>query len=188
MQLGLDPGKPVCLFVGRFVEKKGLHLLKPIVASTPTVQWLFAGSGPLSPAEWGLPNVRVLSGLSRETLVPLYQAAHLLVLPSRGEGFPLVVQEAFACGTPALVTDETASGLPEASSVLFTCSVDGPDPATRWREAVMSVLGNEEERARRAAAVLACSREHWSWTKSVGAYLDVYGRLGADTTLAADRV
>ena len=55
--------------------------------------------------------------LSQAELPPLYQAADLLVLPSVGEGFPLVVQEAMACGTPALVGDETAAGCPEAGAV-----------------------------------------------------------------------
>lgn len=176
-ELGLNPDAPVCLFVGRFVEKKGLHLLRPVVASTPEIQWLFAGSGPLDPSKWGLSNAHVFSGLSRQTLAPLFQAADLLVLPSRGEGFPLVIQEAFACGVPALTTPETASGLAEASSILFSCSVDGPDPSVRWPETIRSILRDREGRARRATDALAYSRQHWSWQTCVRRYIRIYSDL-----------
>src|SRR4051794_24367418 len=44
--LGLTDGRPAVLFVGRFVEKKGLPLLREAAARLPDCDWLFAGSGP----------------------------------------------------------------------------------------------------------------------------------------------
>jgi glycosyltransferase involved in cell wall biosynthesis len=60
----------------------------------PDIQWAFAGWGHLDPQVWGLPNVVVFRDLSGADLVPLYQASDVFVLPSKGEGFPLVIQEA----------------------------------------------------------------------------------------------
>src|SRR4051812_10539079 len=56
-RLGLRSDRPIALFVGRFVEKKGLPLLARMARSRPDLQWAFAGWGHLDPAGWGLPNV-----------------------------------------------------------------------------------------------------------------------------------
>lgn len=62
----------------------------------------------------GFADDLLLTGLvSDETLVGLYNAATLVVHPSRYEGFGLPVVEAMRCGTPVITT--TSSSLPEVA-------------------------------------------------------------------------
>jgi glycosyltransferase involved in cell wall biosynthesis len=79
--LGLPAGAPVALFVGRFVQKKGLAVLELLARARADITFAFAGQGPLDPAKWGLSNVRTYRSLAGRSLAPLYQASSLLVLP-----------------------------------------------------------------------------------------------------------
>ena len=166
---GVKPDGALLLFVGRFVEKKGLPLLRELAARVPEATWVFAGWGPLDPEAWGLPNVKVVRGRSGTELAPLYQAADLLVLPSTGEGFPLVVQESMACGTPALIGVDTAAGLPGAANVLLTEEVAGADAAARWARRVRGLFGSRELAALRPAAADYAAK-NWSWEQCAARY------------------
>src|SRR5690606_7866431 len=106
--------------VGRFVKKKGLGILQELVARFREVQWLFIGWGPEDPLKWRERHVRVMQGVAHEQLADFYRCADLLVLPSTGEGFPLVVQEAMACGTPALISTEVSEGAPLVRAVCWS--------------------------------------------------------------------
>jgi len=178
-ELGVGPDTPLLLFVGRFVEKKGLPLLHKLAESLPDARWLFAGWGPLDPERWALSNVSVLRGRAGAELAPLYQAADLLVLPSRGEGFPLVVQEAMACGTPALVGIETAAGCPDAADVLPSENLSGTEAIARWQGRIrhLSAGGITAQRLRTSVASYAAT--NWSWERCTERYLELLARCAA---------
>lgn len=171
-ELGLTE-RPALLFVGRFVEKKGLDLLRPLAARRADCDWLFAGWGPLDPVTWGLPHARVVGRIEHERLAALYQAADLLVLPSSGEGFPLVVQEAMACGTPALITRETASGCSGIEDVAWLCDARGDDVARVLNE-ILAVPGRLHAKRARVAAFAV---EHWNWDECAARYLALVREL-----------
>lgn len=172
--LGLDSSRPVLLFVGRFVAKKGLPLLRTLVDGQPHAQWLFAGRGPLDPGSWDRPDIRVFRDRSGPALAELYQAADLLVLPSAGEGFPLVVQEALACGTPSLAGSELSGALPGIDDVLLTESVSGEDAAARWNARLGSLVKQANVLASLRQRAAAFAARNWSWDTCARTYRDLY--------------
>jgi glycosyltransferase involved in cell wall biosynthesis/putative flippase GtrA len=174
-ELGLGD-RAVVLFVGRFVERKGLGLLHELAKKMPFIDWLFAGHGPLDPASWALPNVRVERDRSGRTLAELYGAADLLALPSLGEGFPLVVSEALAMGLPVLVDPSTIAGCPAVASVAEGESVLGAEALSRWTARISEILEDEAGRVAMAPRRVEFARGQWDWDRAAAAY----ARLFAD--------
>lgn len=124
-----DPVPPRnILFVGRFVQKKGLEVLRHIIPELPETRWTFCGRGDIDPTAWALPNLRVAGHLDAGELAAEYTKADLLVLPSVGEGLPLVVQEALAQGLPVLASDDLLIADPWLEAHLNTCPVDLGNP------------------------------------------------------------
>lgn len=158
--------RPRMLFVGRFVEKKGLPLLRRLAEAMPQVEWIFAGWGPMDPGAWKLSNVHVVGRVPHSELSEWYRKADLLVLPSVGEGFPLVVQEAMACGLPVAVSSETAHALPEVATLVHHVPLVQQEEAdlAAWRAMIESFLasdGRADERLR----VERFARDRWSWSR-----------------------
>jgi phosphatidylinositol alpha-1,6-mannosyltransferase len=170
-KLGLDPAKPVLLFVGGFVEETGLPILEELAHRLTDVSWVFAGRGPLDPRLWQCPHVHVFDGLRGAAVVPLYQAADLLVLPSVGEGLPLAVQESMSCGTPALVGEDTADAVGAAPNLLFTSHVGGARTIDVWEAAIRRLLSDIEALSERQPAVAAFARARWSWDTCAATYV-----------------
>jgi glycosyltransferase involved in cell wall biosynthesis len=178
-ELGLAEHQRSVLFVGRFVKKKGLHIIRALVSRFPDVMWLFAGSGAEDPAAWGFPNVRVLGQVTHEVLAGYYHAADLLLLPSFGEGMPLVVQEALVCGLGTLSTDEVANACPPANSMIRSCPTPRTDAdAPCWEVALRAALSDEQYlQQRQTRAQQACSL--WSWQGCASQYMQLFTRLAS---------
>jgi len=171
-RLGFPTTHRVRLFVGRFVQKKGLPLLRELARLAPQDLFVFIGWGPEDPSGWGLSNVRVVGSLSQADIADYYRAADLLVLPSVGEGFPLVVQEAMACGLPALISPETIGGAPEAADVIATAPLDGPSWVAEIRR--LDAVAREEQRRRVAAFARG-----WNWDAIADRYAALLRRACA---------
>jgi len=174
---GLPASDRIVLFVGRFVEAKGLRVIEQLARRLTDVTWVLAGWGPIDPRAWNAPNVRVFDSLRGPTLAPLYQAADLLVLPSLGEGLPLVVQEALACGTPALVDTETARAVEAPATAVFACDARGPDAVDAWASAIRRLLDAPDTREDRRSAIARFASERWSWATTIARYSDLFDEL-----------
>lgn len=102
--------EPYFLYVGRLDAVKGVdRLLEHFVGSERPARLLVVGDGPLGPelrARYGdHPSIGMLGTLAPGDLGSLYRDALALILPSAGhEIFGLVVAEALAHGTPAIVS------------------------------------------------------------------------------------
>ena len=177
--LGVVAHDRVVLYVGRFVDKKGLPLLGRLARALPEYRWWFAGWGEAGsashPATWQLPHVRMFGDRSGATLAELYVAADLLVLASLSEGFPLVVQEALACGTPALVAERIVDGAPAAREHLRTASIDGDDARVveNWTTNIARTLDENRDCAR-SDALAQFARDEWSWPATVARYESIF--------------
>ena len=175
--LGLPLEKPIFLFVGRFVEKKGLPILKCLAQRFQSIQWLFAGWGDLNPELWALPNVHVFRDRCGTKLTPLYQAADLLVLPSKGEGFPLVIQEAMASGTPVMVSSETAEAYRAAKHLIFSEEIERVDAVERWSLKIEEFLQDSSTLAALRPQVATFARQHWCWENCAAQYYQIFKKL-----------
>jgi glycosyltransferase involved in cell wall biosynthesis len=113
-----DPGPKTktgdfALYVGRLTPEKGLETLLAAWQHFPP-QWQLQviGSGPERPElesrirRQNLVNINFRGSLSRPETIALMKEARFLVVPSLWyEGFPMVIAEAMACGTPVICSE-----------------------------------------------------------------------------------
>lgn len=105
----------IVLFVGRVSKMKGLDTLFKAakIYEKENVLTVIAGDGEYRDElynlkmELNLQNIVFLGNRAQKDLNDLYNVADVLVLPSRKEALPLVAIEALACGTPAVVTNQS---------------------------------------------------------------------------------
>jgi alpha-maltose-1-phosphate synthase len=124
-RLGVDPGRPAVVFVGRITRQKGLpYLLRAAEALPPDVQLVLCAGAPDTPeilAEVsGLVEglrarrdgvVWIDQMLPRDELVAVLSASTVFVCPSVYEPLGIVNLEAMACGLPVVGT--ATGGIPE---------------------------------------------------------------------------
>jgi glycosyltransferase involved in cell wall biosynthesis len=135
------PAEPVVVFAGRHIPEKRVPALVPALAllreRLPEVRAEFYGDGPDRPKvlrlrdEHGLRDVLDLPGfVSAEQVENALRRALCLVLPSRREGYGMVVVEASAVGTPSVVVrgpDNAATDLVSEGANGFVAPSDSPE-------------------------------------------------------------
>jgi glycosyltransferase involved in cell wall biosynthesis len=119
-QWQIPPGKIAFLFCAKFIAKKRpmdfLRAIEAAAARGAPVHALLVGDGELRSECENFANRQKLPatfvGFLNQTQIPsAYVASDCLVLPSDyGETWGLVVNEAMACGVPAVVSDRVGCG------------------------------------------------------------------------------
>jgi glycosyltransferase involved in cell wall biosynthesis len=157
-RLDLPPDAPIVLFAGRLVEKKGLSTVLDVSRRLPEIGFLVVGDGPLRHLLRALPgNVSWRQHVSADRMGEHYQAADCVLLPSHGEGLPLVVQEAMASGRPVVISDdEPYAAALMAAGVCAAAPRTGEAMAARVLEVLSGGMPGLAERAR------AYAMAHWS--------------------------
>ncbi|MFC8664807.1 glycosyltransferase [Streptomyces sp. NPDC057199] len=106
---GVDPAAPLVVCVGRLCRQKGQDVLldawREVTRRVPQARLVLVGDGPDAQALRSAAPESVLFAGAVTDAVPWYQAADLVVLPSRWEGMALAPLEAMACGRPVVITD-----------------------------------------------------------------------------------
>jgi teichuronic acid biosynthesis glycosyltransferase TuaC len=104
--------RPTLISVGLLIERKGHHHIIEAMTQLPDFELLIVGEGPERDrlaaqidrlAITG--RVRLLGSLPHAELPSIYSAADALVLASSREGWPNVLLEAMACGTPVIASN-----------------------------------------------------------------------------------
>ena len=198
--LGVDPGRPAVVFVGRITRQKGLpYLLRAAEQLPADVQLVLCAGSPDTPqiAEEVSTAVAELSKrrsgvvwieemLPRETLVALLAACTVFVCPSIYEPLGIVNLEAMAVGLP--VVGSATGGIPEVVDDGVTGLLvpidqvqDGTgtpiDPdrfVSDLADALVQVVSDPERAAEMGRAARKRVEDHFAWTAIGERTMDVY--------------
>lgn len=163
--LNVGADEQVVVYVGRFVEAKGLRELitaaQEMAAANPRFRLALVGDGVMKAellalvASAGLSGkVYLPGGLRPEQVAQWITASDLLTLPSWSEGYPNVVVEALACGRPVVATDVggTHEIVNDDNGLLIQ-----PRDAAILRQALQQALARQWDHA----AIAAAMRRSW---------------------------
>ena len=104
--------KDYVLYFGRYSEEKGIATLVQAAKELPSIQFVFAGSGPLDQLLTDVPNIKNVGFQTGEALETLIREARFSVYPSEWyENCPFSIMESIMYGTPVLGAD--IGGIPE---------------------------------------------------------------------------
>jgi glycosyltransferase involved in cell wall biosynthesis len=180
-----DP-EPLVVFAGRHIPEKRVPAIPPAIARAreqlPELRASILGDGPDRPAvleaveSMGLDGVVDVPGfVATETVEEQMSRALCLLLPSRREGYGLVVIEAAVRGTPSIVVsgpDNAAVELVEEGVNGFVVATDSPEDL-----AAAIVRVHERGRALRESAAEWFQRNssRLSLSSSLDVVLGAYG-------------
>lgn len=172
-------GAPLVVCVGRLCPQKGQDVLlrawRVVAARLPEARLVLVGDGPdHRRLSLDAPPGVHFAGAVPDT-VPWYQAADVVVLPSRWEGMALAPLEGMACGRPVVLTDVT--GARESLPPTDAPSLVPPDNPTVLAAALLRLLTNRPLREATAARALTHTRTHHDIRRATAAVAAVYRDL-----------
>jgi D-inositol-3-phosphate glycosyltransferase len=183
-KLDLPENRKIVFSLRRLVYKNGLDTLidsaKHVVKDFPDILFVVAGKGPSKGLiedrikELGIKSNIKLTGFVPDELLPLYyNAADYFILPSAsGEGLPLVLFEAMACGLPVIAT--TVGGTPEIIDNMKNGVLIPPRDPEAMAKALSVLLKKDELTKTIGEKATKKIRESFSWEENVRQLKAVY--------------
>jgi glycogen synthase len=188
---GIGAGEAVLLSVARLERNKGLHVLADALGSLRDLawRWVVVGDGPFRQTI----DARVrASGLADRTLMAgrvddaalhaWYEAASVFVHPTQYEGSSIVTLEAMSHRRPVVAT--TAGGLPDKVRDGETGWLVAPGDPAALAGALRAALAAGPKLATMGLAGRALAEAEFSWTRSAGRMLAVFGELLTEARVA----
>ena len=195
-QLGIAPGQPVLVHVGRIAHEKNIEFLfrmfEIVVRSKPGAVFVVAGEGPALTSckayvrTLGLAQqVRFVGYLSREReLLDCYRAGDLFVFSSKTETQGLVLLESLALGVPVVSTAHM--GTADIVNPQRGAHV-APDDEAEFANTVVRLLDDAPRRAAMSAEARAYAAT-WSATamadRLAGLYSAVLGQVSRNSPVS----
>ncbi|HEX9862332.1 MAG TPA: glycosyltransferase family 4 protein [Candidatus Bathyarchaeia archaeon] len=181
-QFGLDD-KPVVLFVGSLIPRKGLPFLveaaKKTVKQQADTKFVIVGDGPLknqlmsSLDKANLSgNFAFLSGLTEDALAAVYNCADVLVLPSIQEGQGIVLLEAQATAKPVVAFN--VGGVNETVLNGETGLLVNRGNSGELADALLKLLSDESLREKMGANGRRFVMDNFTWDVCAESMLAVY--------------
>ncbi len=192
-RLGIDPARPMVMWIGRVTPQKGVDHLLDMVALLPRdLQFvLLAGASDtagfrsemaaraaaLAADRPGLHWIETI--FPRLDVVQLLSHASVFVCPSVYEPFGLINLEAMACGTPVVAT--AVGGIPEivvdGETGLLVPLLPGETPSSSLAGSVLTLVGDEDLARRMGAAARARVIERFTWRAIAARTASLYSKL-----------
>ncbi len=173
---------PRVAFVGRLVPQKDPRLIAGIAKrlAAADVPVTIVGGGPFEAevrrtlrSETACEQVEMVGEISREQALIELARASLLVLPSRWEGFPVVLLEALAIGVPVVAA--AVGGVPEIVTHGKTGVLVGERSPAAFAEAATRLLAEPETRRRFETAGRERVRERFTLETFLEESFALYG-------------
>jgi starch synthase len=173
---GTLPAHPTVLYVGNWSYQKGSDVLVRAISTMKSVRLIHVGDITDAPFP---EDVRFIhnDSVPQWQLTTFYQRAHVFSLPSRQDGFGMVLSQALASGLPIVCTDRTGgpdlARLPSVARFIRVVPVEDVDSLRRaLTEALDDATGKTG-----VSPITEAEREVLSWKYHAEQHLRALGHM-----------
>lgn len=181
-EMDIAPDTTVVLFVGQFIERKGIREIIQVLPDLDVTDVLFVFIGWGGDLKWPVQKAlfkspysarHVYMSITSLALRRWFVMADLFMLPSHQEGRPTVIYEAMASRTPVLGSD--VDGIPEQVVDGETGVLIPPKDPDALADALRSLIGDRDRLERMGAnGYDRLLEKGWTWSEHANRVREIH--------------